>query len=234
MKRLVFVVLSVLALAASASAQDAPRPAPGVRYVYLIRHAIYDLDTTVVDDRLGNGLNALGHEQAHLVGKRLAALPIRFSSFVSSDYLRAKQTAEDIAAELSMAPVLDSLIHECTPTSNRPDYMRNHTGEEIALCDSNLAAAWARYARPSPAGDRHDLLVAHGNVIRWIVAQALGMGAERWPVFEIGNGSITVISVRADGSTRLVLFSDVGHLPVEKQTWTGRGAGWAKPPAPKR
>jgi len=26
-----------------------------------------------------------------------------------------------------------------------------------------------------------------------------------------------------------VMYSDVGHIPVEKQTWAGRGAGWGKP-----
>jgi serine/threonine-protein phosphatase PGAM5 len=234
MKRMLRLVFLALALAAPACAQDAPRPAPGTRYVYLIRHAIYDFDSTVTDDRLGNGLNALGHEQAHLVGKRLAALPIHFASFVTSDFLRAKQTADDIGAELSMKPLLDSLIHECTPHSNRPDYMSNHPAEEIGRCDTNLTAAWARYARPSPAGDTHDLLVAHGNVIRWLVAKALGMGTERWPSFEIANASITIIAVRPDGSTRLVLFSDVGHLPADRQTWTGRGAGWGKPPARRR
>ena len=39
------------------------------------------------------------------------------------------------------------------------------------------------------------------------------------------------IAVRADGSTRLLMYSDVGHLPAQKQTWTGQGAGWANAPA---
>jgi hypothetical protein len=51
---------------------------------------------------------------------------------------------------------------------------------------------------------------------------------------DIGNGSITVIAVRADGSTRLASFSDVGHLPPDQQSWTGSGAGWSPPPAGHR
>ena len=42
---------------------------------------------------------------------------------------------------------------------------------------------------------------------------------------------LTVIAVFPDGRTKLTMFSDVGHLPVEKQTWTGKGAGWTVPPA---
>jgi hypothetical protein len=25
------------------------------------------------------------------------------------------------------------------------------------------------------------------------------------------------------------MFSDVGHLPLTEQSWTGRGAGWGAP-----
>ena len=45
-----------------------PKTLTGVHYVYLVRHGTYDRDTTATDDRISNGLNALGHEQAKLVG----------------------------------------------------------------------------------------------------------------------------------------------------------------------
>ena len=45
----------------------------------------------------------------------------------------------------------------------------------------------------------------------------------------IGNASITVLGVRGDGSTLVAAFSDTGHLPVARQTWTGPGAGWLQP-----
>jgi hypothetical protein len=37
-----------------------------------------------------------------------------------------------------------------------------------------------------------------------------------------------MIAVRPDGSIRLAMFSDVGHIPVEKQSWSGRGGGWVR------
>jgi len=76
------------------------------------------------------------------------------------------------------------------------------------------------------------VLVCHGNVIRWFVAKTLAQDTNRWWGMEIGNGSLTVLAVRPDGSVRLAMFSDVGHLPLDVQTWTGRGAGWWAPPAP--
>jgi serine/threonine-protein phosphatase PGAM5 len=82
---------------------------------------------------------------------------------------------------------------------------------------------------PTPDADRHDILVCHGNVIRWFVSHALNGDPRRWPWMEIANGSLTILSVRPDGTARLVCFSDVGHLPLPKQTWSGKGAGWGAP-----
>ena len=219
-------------VAGPAAAADAPKP-PGVHYVYLIRHGIYDPDPDRnVDDVVANGLNALGHEQARLIGARLRALPIKPASLVSSTYRRARETAEDIGRALGLEPTLDSLLHECTAASERADYTRNYSAAEVAACDSNMAWAWAKYMTPTPDADRHDVLACHGNVIRWMVSRALNGDASHWPRMDIGNGSLTILAVRPDGGVRLVCYSDVGHLPVPKQTWSGKGAGWgaaAKP-----
>jgi len=74
------------------------------------------------------------------------------------------------------------------------------------------------------------VLVCHGNVIRWLACRALGADLHAWQHLEIANASLTVIAVRPDGGVRLVEFSDTGHLPVDEQTWTGKGAGWPAPP----
>src|SRR5262245_34360678 len=123
-----------------APAADSAGAGAGIHYVYLIRHGIYDPDPDRnADDVVANGLNALGHEQAERVWDRLASRPIRPASLVTSNYRRARETAEDIGRILKTRPVVDTLIHECTPTSNRADLMRNHSPEEIAASDSNLA-----------------------------------------------------------------------------------------------
>jgi serine/threonine-protein phosphatase PGAM5 len=222
---------AILSHAPSARADDRPRSGTGIRYLYLIRHGDYRSEG-VADDRTQGALTPLGHEQARRVGAWLRALPVHFSTLVSSDFLRARETARDIGKVMGLSPTEDTLIHECTPGSDRADLMRSHPPEEVAACDSNLAAAWARYAIPSPAADTHQLLVCHGNVIRWLVCRALGADTRRWSWMEIGNASVTIIAVRPDGTTRLAMFSDVGHLPIEKQTWTGKGAGWRPPSSP--
>jgi serine/threonine-protein phosphatase PGAM5 len=224
------LALLALTLAAPAArcAESAPKPA-GVRYLYLIRHGMYDR-VEHADDRVANGLDSLGREQARLIGARLTSLPVPMTSLVSSDLTRARETADLIGRALHMTAECDSLLRECTPAAERADYMKDHSHEDVALCDSQLVAAWEKYARPSPAADARDVLVCHANVIRWFVSRALGLDTRNWSRMDIANGSLTVIAVRADGSTRLAAFSDGGHLPVPRQTWTGRGAGWTVTP----
>ncbi len=226
----------VLALAAAGSlpvgaarGAEPARPSRGVRFVYLIRHGMYDRVDSL-DDRTANGLNALGHEQARLLARRLEALPVRPRLLVSSDFTRARETADEIGAVLGMRAGRDTLLEECTPRSLRTAPAGDADSAEAVACEAQLEAAWAKYFRPSPDADEEDLVVCHGNVIRWFVCRALGADARRWITMDLANASLTVVAVRPDGSARLVLYSDVGHLPVSKQTWLGRGPGWTPPP----
>jgi hypothetical protein len=58
--------------------------------------------------------------------------------------------------------------------------------------------------------------------------RALGADTKHWSDQDIGNASLSIIAVRPDGSIRLAMYSDVGHIPVEKQSWSGRGGGWVR------
>jgi len=224
--RRTFAVAPLLALAVVIAAVVQAQPEhSGVHYLYLIRHGDYDY-VRGADPVDSLGLNNLGREQARRIGERLASLPRKPHALVVSPYRRARETAAMIAPMLGFTPVVDTLIHECTPTSEREDIMRGESAEEIAACDSNLVAAWRKYAVASPDSDRRDVLVCHGNVIRWMVARALNDDPRNWLRMDIGNASITVIAVRADGTLKVASFSDTGHIPVDLQTWTGRGAGW--------
>ncbi len=209
-----------------AHAQAPARPGNGVHYVYLIRHGIYDRDTLATDDRVANGLNALGHEQAKLVGERLAALPLKFDHLVSSELMRAVQTSDDMARAMKMTPSRDASLNECTPTSSNARLMASEKPHDMAECDSARVVAWDRWFKPTPERDTYDVLVCHGNIIRWTLMKTVGADTKNWLNMDCGNGSLTIVAVRPDGSTRLVMYSDVGHVPVEKQTWSGRGGGW--------
>jgi len=221
------LLLVAATLSGSALAADATPKPEGTRYVYLIRHGDYDRVDSL-DDRTANAMNALGHEQARLLGERLLGLPVRPRLLVSSGLTRARGTGDDIGAILGLRCERDSTLEECHPPALRDSAVTGEDRAEQDACAAQLELAWAAYMRPSPDADAHDILVCHGNVIRWFVARAMGADTRRWLSMNIGNASLTILAIRPDGSPRLVMFSDVGHIPVEKQTWLGRGAGWGK------
>lgn len=220
------VLLAALVAVVTAPAAHA---APGTRTLYLVRHGIYDRDTTA-DDHVGNGLNAMGREQAAAAGKYLARLPVTYTKLVSSTLTRARETAEGIGSVLHMTPERDSLLSECTPVAAYAPWNASATPGEISECERQLAAAWAKYMTPSPNGDEADILVAHGNVIRWMTANTLGE-PKHWSSMDIANGSLTVITIRPDGMVRLAMFSELGDLPLDKLTWSGKGPNWKAPAA---
>lgn len=226
--RLPLLALAALLLLTSPTAAAEAPAAPaakGVRTIYLVRHGLYDRDDQA-DDRVGNGINAVGREQATLVGRYLAALPVRMNSLTSSTLTRARETADLMGAELGMSAQRDSLLSECTPISERADWMRDENASEMAGCERQLAAAWEKYVRPSPAADSHEILVAHGNVIRWFLAKALADDSRKWSRLEVGHASITAITVSPEGRVRVSKVSDATFMPVALQTYGSRGPGW--------
>lgn len=226
---LTLVLLATPSGAQSTSAQSpsmraAPAAPAGTHTLYLIRHGYYDWRDPA-NERVGKHLDALGREQARLVAKRLKSMPVRFATVRTSALSRAMETGDIIGQVLGLPVTRDSLLNECMPPADRPDLKWDTPGEADSS-QAQLEAAWAHYARPTPGADTHEVLAAHGNVIRWFVARAMGADTKRWAHMDIANGSITVITIKPDGNTRLVMYNEVAHLPTAKQTWAGRGPGW--------
>ena len=177
-------------------------------------------------------LNAEGERQAALLAGALAATPIDL--LVSSDLMRARQTAQPLASTRGMALETDPLLRE-----------RCYGGFEGLLYSEIEArfpaafAAWqARevdvplpdgrnrgesfrefYARATGAilawgaanAGRTIALVAHGGVLECAYRLALGLSLETARDFKVFNASINRFTF-ADGSLRLQSWGEVGHL----------------------
>lgn len=217
------ILASVLGalLACPARAQEPVEPpggGHGVHTVYLIRHGYYDFEDDA-DPHVGKALVPLGIAQAHLVAARLRSLPVTFDAIYSSTMTRARQTAFVIQEDFPKLDVQQTRdLRECTPTTRREDIMAEVTREEARSCEGRLDRAFTEFLAPTPERDRNDILVCHGNVIRYLVTRALDVDTKAWLGMAIGNCSITVIRIRADGAMKLLQFSDVGHIPPNLQT----------------
>jgi serine/threonine-protein phosphatase PGAM5 len=145
-----------------------------------------------------------------------------FTSIQASTMTRARETGEVVAVRF---PDLELALHrdirECTPTTRRADIMAEEDPADVTVCEANLAAAWDRIFTPAGEADAHDIVVCHGNVIRWFVTRALEVDTEAWLGMSIANCSLTVIQVKPDGSCKLVCFADAGHIPPHMQTYPG-------------
>ena len=219
-------LLTLALLAATAADVGAGWPAHDapVRHLYLIRHGEYVHDDDC-DEDVGCALDRLGRHQAALAGDFLASLEIEFTSLQSSSMTRARETAAIIDERLpGPALELHRDIRECTPATRRADVMAGLEPGEAEACERELAAAWDRLVRPAADRDAHDIVVCHGNVIRWFVCRALGVDPEAWLGMSIANCSLTVIQVRPDGTCRLVTFADAGHIPFPLRTYPGTPA----------
>ncbi len=203
-------------------AQENNAKTKSVRTPYLIRHGQYDHD----DDRdpdIGKALVPLGIAQTRLVANRLKSIPVKMSSLISSTMTRARQTAMIINQDFPELELQQTrLIRECTPPTWREDIMDGEDPEELKICTDNLDAAFLKYFIPSPdEEDRNDIIVCHGNVIRYFVTKVLKVETMSWLQMTTGNCGLTAVRIKPDGSMKLVSFNDMGHIPPNLRTVIG-------------
>ena len=199
----------------------APQPAAGkgLRTIILVRHGVYD-ENDARDAEVGKALLPEGREQARITGERLAGWPARIDVLRASTMTRARETAEIIAKALpGLTPVPDRNLRECEPPGNSGRTMAGLELEDADSCAARLDGDFARYFRPSPERDSTEVLVCHGNVIRWLTCRALGADPKLWLGMSLANCSLTVIQVRPNGTCKITAVGDRGHLPVALQTW---------------
>jgi serine/threonine-protein phosphatase PGAM5 len=206
------------ALSALASAADLPVAAPKFAHmIYLVRHGAYDANAKV-DPEVGGSLTPLGIAEARLIGSRLRGLPVHFDSITSSTMQRARETAVIVRESLPEVELRQSAdLSECTPLTSRP--LEGKSPDEQAACTRRLDHVFDERFKPATTANRNDLIVAHGNVIRYLVMKALGVDTHAWLGLSIAHASLTVIRVRADGTKSVLSVGDVGHIPPDLQSW---------------
>lgn len=209
----------VIALgSASPALNPGSAPAAGTRTVLLVRHGLYD-DADPRDERVGKGLTADGMEQARLTGARLAGLPLKVTSLRASTYTRARETARIISEALGIPAQPDSALCECTPPTDREDLRRQESAEELVACGNRLDQVFETSFRSTAGEDSLEVLVCHGNVIRYLACRVMGVDSLRWARLGIAHCSVTEIQIFSDGRRRLMGFADRGHLPPRLQTF---------------
>ncbi|HVU17518.1 MAG TPA: histidine phosphatase family protein [Candidatus Didemnitutus sp.] len=196
---------------------------PHLRTIYLIRHGQAETSGRG-DETAVNGLTNLGIAQAKLIGARLRGTPVVFDALISSPFLRARQTAAVIHESLPGLEVKYSeLLHETLPRTRQVEVTKDMSPAELDEAEKQLNEAFVQFFQPVHETDRHEILVCHGNVIRYLVTKALGVDTQAWLGMGLANCSLTIIQVRPDGSCKVLAVGDTGHLPANLVS------GWGRP-----
>jgi serine/threonine-protein phosphatase PGAM5 len=168
-------------------------------------------------------LTPLGRKQADATGARLRALlgntPV---TITHSTMARAAETAALVGAHFPGVVLRPcELCREGAPARPEPDTWQPK--EETVWRDgARIEAAFRKhFYRARPAADAGgatraeppvDIIVCHGNVIRIWVLRALQLPPEAWLRIALSNGSITTITLRANGHVSLQGLGDTGHM----------------------
>lgn len=193
----------------------------GQRIIYMVRHGQVG-SYEPLPDGLGSPLTPLGKQQAHLVGQRLRQSPIH--TIYYSSLRRAAETATIIAAEFPNVPSHSSeLLWECPwrVMANAIEHASAGTvSQPLDPQIQRLEQAFEYHFTPNQMDDdRHEILVCHGNVIRYFICQALQISFTTLQHMEICNCSLSIVSVASTGRSMLIAYNDVGHLPFSTQTY---------------
>jgi len=192
------------------------------RTIILIRHGQYNLDGQVDDDRY---LTELGKEQAALTGKRLKELKLdkKISRFVMSTMTRALETGNIIYQELDNPNIpieKTDLIREGAPIEPDPPLDTwNPDPKDFFIEGARIETGFREFmhrADPDQEEDSVEVLVCHGNVIRYFVCRALQLSPNAWLRMSLRHGSMTVLTLRPNGRVSLKSLGDTGHMPPDK------------------
>jgi serine/threonine-protein phosphatase PGAM5 len=99
------------------------------------------------------------------------------------------------------------------------DYFADHPAEALAQDQEQAARAYKQFFRGARGQDRHDLLVCHGNLIRYLICRALEAPPESWANLDINNCGISTVLIEPKRGTVVLTHNDSGHLPQPLHTF---------------
>jgi len=210
------------------------------RILVLVRHGQYNLAGQTDPE---NFLTELGRQQADVTGQRLALLYARYLrrtdedgkevtdkknfKLVKSTMTRATETANIILKHLPEDIQHSScdLIREgppCVPEPPATSWTASLGAHEFFQEGARIEAAFRRYfhrAEPEQENTSVDVLVCHGNVIRYFVCRALQLDPRAWLRMAVHNGSISVILIKPNGRVSLLELGGAGHFHPDLLTF---------------
>ncbi|MEL6271066.1 MAG: histidine phosphatase family protein [Chloroflexota bacterium] len=187
------------------------------RTVTLIRHGQYDTKAEIAG---GGDLLPTGWEQTEYLAQALYNEGTATAIYTST-MRRALTTAHLVASNFPGVPfkkdklLMEALFH--IPRGAENSFKKVKTGA-IAQHRVRVAYAYRKYTAPAHRDDEHDILVCHGNIIRYFLVRAKRASIDTWADTEIYHASITRLKVDEEGIVSVAYQNNVNHLPPNLRT----------------
>jgi len=194
------------------------------RTLYMIRHGQYDTQEKSPD---GGSLTDIGRQQAACAGKAVSRITV--DKIHASTMTRAIETTNIIAQELAADYATYDVIREAIPTippriaseilglmDGNPNFTHDNIERDRKRADQAFEQFFGAPATDAP--NTHELLVCHGNIMRYLVCRALDVNVDAWAKLNINHCGITIITVDEQARRRLVTHNATGHLPIHLLT----------------
>jgi 2,3-bisphosphoglycerate-dependent phosphoglycerate mutase len=175
-------------------------------------------------------LSERGLAQAERLAKRLAGLGV--AAILSSDYARARMTAERVRAatgapleewpelrERNFGALRGRAYAELGFDPFAPDYAPPE-GESWQAFHARTAAAWPRILERARALRGNLAVITHGLVVRAFAEREVGLGGLE-PPLGWANTSLTIVA--SDPPPSLELLNCVAHLDEPEAASSARG-----------
>jgi probable phosphomutase (TIGR03848 family) len=188
----------------------------------------------------GVGLDQIGRDQAALTGERLAAVPL--AAVVASPLERCQQTAEYIIDRQAGTPhtSVDPDLTECDygqwqgrtlselatedlwpVVQSQPSAVTFPGGESMAAMQARSVAAIRLHDAAVEAEHGPEAVwvaVSHGDIIKSILADALGMHLDLFQRINVGPASVSIVRYGAGRPSVHATNTEAGEL-----SWLAKG-----------
>ena len=164
-------------------------------------------------DQITAGLTPLGREQARFTARRLRSVSV--GAIYCSTLGRAMETAELIAKEFPGVSLRPSKLLWELPNLGPVD---DKTWRSVfAQGKRRGERAFAKFVRPARQKQRAEIVVSHGNLIRYFVCRILGIEPKAWSTLGTSHCGITQVNITQD-QVRMVCYNETRHLPDRLRT----------------
>lgn len=191
--------------------------------LYLVRHSDPEHDHY---DKTGDPdlpLSKIGHKKSIMVANRLKKLSA--DKIYTSEFLRAKQTAEAFGKKVGIKPKTEPSLNEIDWADwykvryfNLSEQARRKSLRHFKNLDKSLDLLQARvrktlYAIVQKNRGKRIAIFSHGNFIRAVVTGILDADIIGFLSLEIYQASITEIVVDKNNDAKINYVNATGHLP---------------------